>query len=207
LHQTICFEAESQTINGLTITFTYDASGNRISKQLSNGYKEFYVRDASGNVVSIYRSGDANINSGNLTQAEVNLFGSSRLGVEKPNINVQNLVSNTLALSGDFGVATQSVFTRGNKFFDLGDHRNNNLVTIADWIFRSIVYHLFRSKVYHIFRYKVYHEQRRNEAVFRFKVYHLLLVLGLTIRRKVYHLWRCGFSLISEQSLPLLVKA
>lgn len=49
----------SQTIGGTTINFTYDASGNRTSKTLSNGYKEFYVRDAGGNVMSIYRSSDA----------------------------------------------------------------------------------------------------------------------------------------------------
>lgn len=129
---TIYGKLKTQTINGTTITYTYDAAGNRISKQLSNGYKEFYVRDASGNVMSIYRSSDATLNGGNLTQAEVQLYGSARLGSNKPDINVQAPVADNQLLSGGFRDGNFVTFTRGNKFFDLGDHRSNNLITISD---------------------------------------------------------------------------
>ncbi|MEP7238962.1 MAG: hypothetical protein ABI685_13880, partial [Ferruginibacter sp.] len=51
-----------------TISYGYDASGNRISKT-ANGKTSIYVRDASGNVMSLY-STDAAVNSGNLMQSE-----------------------------------------------------------------------------------------------------------------------------------------
>ena len=35
------------------ISYTYDAAGNRISKT-AGGKETFYIRDASGNVMSIY---------------------------------------------------------------------------------------------------------------------------------------------------------
>ena len=62
-----------------SINYTYDASGNRITKT-ANGKTTIYVRDASGNVMSIYGVDNA-VNSGNLTQMEAHLYGSSRLGV------------------------------------------------------------------------------------------------------------------------------
>ena len=105
------------------IAYTYDASGNRISKDV-NGAKTFYVRDASGNVMSLYTV-ESNINSGDLTQTEVHLFGSSRLGILNSNINVKN---GLLAIS-NAGITT---FTRGNKFFELSNHLGNVLVTVSD---------------------------------------------------------------------------
>ena len=104
-----------------TISYTYDASGNRISK-LANGIETWYVRDASGNVMSVYTK-DATINTGNLTQTEIHLYGSSRLGVLNTATNVQNVVVNTT------GIYT---FIRGNKFFELSNHLGNVLVTISD---------------------------------------------------------------------------
>ncbi|MFC4262078.1 DUF6443 domain-containing protein [Ferruginibacter yonginensis] len=109
------------------INYTYDASGNRISKLVNiNGTltKTFYVRDASGNVMSIY-SVDASINSNALTQTEVSLYGSSRLGVWHINRNVSNLMAVNYS-------AFSSIFTRGNKLFELSNHLGNVLVTISD---------------------------------------------------------------------------
>ncbi len=72
------------------IKYTYDAMGNRISKRVQKlGTKivdyTWYVRDASGNVMSIYTySSDSSVAStlsvGNLIQTDVYLYGSSRLG-------------------------------------------------------------------------------------------------------------------------------
>jgi len=45
-------------ISGTSIDYTYDAAGNRISKAVtSSGVTKstYYVRDASGNVMSLFR--------------------------------------------------------------------------------------------------------------------------------------------------------
>jgi RHS repeat-associated protein len=118
-----------------TIKYTYDASpakpkawGNRIGKAVwklgdvlpTNTY---YVRDASGNVMGIYESGQST--DYNLTQKELHLYGSSRLGILNTDVNVQggNLLVNSQGLV---------TFTRGNKFFELSNHLGNVLVTISD---------------------------------------------------------------------------
>ncbi len=109
-----------------TITYTYDAAGNRISKDVypSTGprVKTYYVRDASGNVMSVYEEGGS-LNDGNLTQAEVHLYGSSRLGIFKPDVDMTELAE---APGGLYG------FERGRKFFELSNHLGNVLVTITD---------------------------------------------------------------------------
>ena len=106
-----------------TITYTYDASGNRITKTY-NGKTTWYVRDASGNVMSIYET-DPAINSGHLTQTEAHLYGSSRLGVFKVNRDVSSITK------ADYTVSINT-FARGNKFFELSNHLGNVLVTISD---------------------------------------------------------------------------
>jgi RHS repeat-associated protein len=106
-----------------TITYTYDASGNRISKTAA-GKTTIYVRDATGNVMSVYTA-DPAVSSGNLIQSEANLYGSSRLGIFEVNRNVQNLVASNY-------LNNINTFTRGNKFFELSNHLGNVLVTISD---------------------------------------------------------------------------
>src|SRR5262245_63825430 len=64
------------TKTGSNIAYSYDAAGNRISK-IVQGDTTIYVRDGRGNVLSVYeRRGAAS-----LQQSEVNLYGSSRLGI------------------------------------------------------------------------------------------------------------------------------
>lgn len=116
-----------QSINktdGTSITYSYDAGGNRISKAVTIAgvtKSTYYVRDASGNVMSIYTQ-DAAINSGQLTQTEIHLYGSSRLGLVNTSTNVQ-------ALANTNGITT---FIKGNKVFELSNHLGNVLVTISD---------------------------------------------------------------------------
>ena len=73
----------SITKAGANIEYTYDASGNRICKT-ANGKSTYYVRDASGNVMSIYEQADT------LKQTELHMYAclalcgrSSRLGICK----------------------------------------------------------------------------------------------------------------------------
>jgi len=83
----------------------------------------YYVRDASGNVMSIYTSGVPTVNSSHLTQSEIDLYGSSRLGV----YNVSNDVQNC-----NVSIDSITNFIRGNKFFELSNHLGNVLVTVSD---------------------------------------------------------------------------
>ena len=108
-----------------TIRYTYDAAGNRISKNLHSptvNKNTFYIRDASGNVMSIYQEGENTINDGDLTQTELHLYGSSRLGVYNVNVNTECAETYTELTN----------FIRGNKFFELSNHLGNVLATISD---------------------------------------------------------------------------
>jgi RHS repeat-associated protein len=112
--------------NGMAIVYVYDAAGNRISKSVTRADSTkltYYVRDAGGNVMSIYQRGYAAINSGHLSQAEINLYGSSRLGVYNVSTNVQKCFDNTDTITN---------FTRGNKFFELTNHLGSVLVIMSD---------------------------------------------------------------------------
>ncbi len=107
------------TKSGNTISYTYDAGGNRISKT-ANGKVTWYVRDAGGNVMGVYEQ-RSDLNSNHLTQSEVHLYGSSRLGIWNRNLDLVN------PPTGDI-----TIFERGRKFFELSNHLGNVLVTVSD---------------------------------------------------------------------------
>ncbi|MET0638335.1 MAG: RHS repeat-associated core domain-containing protein, partial [Chitinophagaceae bacterium] len=107
---------------GNIIIYSYDAAGNRISKT-AGGKTTIYVRDAGGNVMSVYEK-----NGSNLTQAEVHLYGSSRLGF----VSALTIPSENFTLYGGLGIGKRSTFTRGEKIFELSNHLGNVLVTISD---------------------------------------------------------------------------
>ncbi|SCC64641.1 RHS repeat-associated core domain-containing protein, partial [Chitinophaga costaii] len=106
-----------------TIHYTYDGSGNRISKTV-NGVLTWYVRDATGNVMSIYTRGDNSVNTGHLTQIETDIYGSSRLGIDESKKDLEE------AGATDNGVLFN--FQRGEKVYELGNHLGNVLSTIGD---------------------------------------------------------------------------
>jgi RHS repeat-associated protein len=116
--------------NNTEIKYTYDAGGNRISKSV-NGKETWYVRDASGNVMSIY---EKELNQ-DLKQTEVHLYGSNRLGIYQADVNVDQAPSNTINVTGPAGnVAFRSSLNRGWKIYELSNHLGNVLVTISDRI-------------------------------------------------------------------------
>lgn len=104
-----------------TISFTYDAQGNRLSKTVG-GITTWYVRDAVGRVLSVYVQGDNTHNAGAVTQTEVDLYGSSRLGLLNCNVNCGSSLLETYP----------QVWSRGSKVFELTDHLGNVLETISD---------------------------------------------------------------------------
>ncbi|RFS21146.1 hypothetical protein DVR12_17580 [Chitinophaga silvatica] len=114
-----------------TIFYTYDAAGNRVSK-MANGVQTWYVRDATGNILSVYTKNDPNINNKDLTLIETNLYGSSRLGVLYQQINVENLLPPSTKDLPNLGSGFSSIFNRGEKVFELSNHLGNVLSTVSD---------------------------------------------------------------------------
>ena len=125
--------------NSERIFYSYDAAGNRISKQLLKpgesgmaGSHTWYVRDAQGNVMSTY---ELTSPSAKLTQTELHIYGSSRLGILKRNENVEDIQINTpeiLDAPGGALYGTKRTFDRGFKLFELSNHLGNVLTTITD---------------------------------------------------------------------------
>ncbi|MBK8153297.1 MAG: hypothetical protein IPK61_09745 [Saprospiraceae bacterium] len=73
-----------------TERFDYDPQGQRTSKKMTKSYNldstaHYYLRDAQGNAIAIYKKTYVNIGlSSTYIQAECNIFGSSRVGVYYP---------------------------------------------------------------------------------------------------------------------------
>jgi RHS repeat-associated protein len=76
--------------DGTTISFEYDALGNRVMKAVKNTIKDektWYVRDAQGNTLTVYTKNElAPADEKGLHWVEAHLYGSSRLGLYKPDM-------------------------------------------------------------------------------------------------------------------------
>jgi len=125
------------------ITYSYDAAGNRISKKVEKSSTNaveytWYMRDAAGNVMSTYSytsTTATDITANKLTQNEVYLYGSSKLGslttardaevTKQPEDFVYGF-ANTI------DSAYRTVFKTGLKQYELSNHLGNVLVTISD---------------------------------------------------------------------------
>ncbi|MBO9205234.1 MULTISPECIES: RHS repeat-associated core domain-containing protein [Niastella] len=108
--------------NGSEIKYTYDPSGYRITKTVA-GKTTVYVRDAHGNVLSVYET------DGTTTkQSEVHLFGNSRLGM-LTQLTKEPVLDLLPGSSGKYAIST---FTRNEKIYELTNHLGNVLATIGD---------------------------------------------------------------------------
>ncbi len=106
--------------NNSVLDYTYDAAGNRVSKKLGT-LTTWYVRDAQGNSLGVYD------NAGSVTNwKEQQLYGSSRLGMWKPNFN---LAKDSARVKWN---------STGLKFFELNNHLGNVLAVISDKAINSI---------------------------------------------------------------------
>ncbi|MCR6720413.1 MAG: hypothetical protein NVV59_08975 [Chitinophagaceae bacterium] len=121
-----------------TINYTYDVTGNRIGKAVQVGSGTpvitWYVRDASGNVMAIYEKENPSTNAGELTQIEIPLYGSSRLGMWRPMRALEGEnweLFDTDPAPGTSGVRPEE-FVRGRTQYELSNHLGNVLVTISD---------------------------------------------------------------------------
>jgi hypothetical protein len=118
-----------------TIFFTYDASGHRISKSVVHAgdtLTTWYARDAQGNILSVYTYGDPSTNGKDLSQTELDIYGSSRLGMWKRSVNVEITPPSDSVSMPLFGKGDSLIFTRGNKLFELTNHLGNVLAAISD---------------------------------------------------------------------------
>ncbi|TCJ15244.1 hypothetical protein EPD60_07910, partial [Flaviaesturariibacter flavus] len=107
-----------------TITYRYDASGNRIAKTVIPGAgtpkTTWYVRDAQGNVMAVYSD-----SSDRVLLKEQHLYGSSRLGIRER----VGVTTGTGEAVFDPGAIA---YLRGEKRYELSNHLGNVLVTISD---------------------------------------------------------------------------
>lgn len=122
------------------IVYSYDAQGNRISKisNQGNGKQSYtwYVRDAQGNLMSTYiaeassPAADTSLAGLFLTQDDVQIYGSSRLGSLFPfNSQVDGGSNTGPYIHPDYHGTT---FYRGHRQYELSNHLGNVLTVISD---------------------------------------------------------------------------
>ncbi|WP_159025704.1 GH-E family nuclease [Aquimarina sp. Aq78] len=117
--------------DGVRIRFVYDGLGNRIAKVMAiPGQPEevtVYVRDAQGNVMAVYETNESNpqdiTDQKQITLTEHQVYGSSRLGVEKKHLELVAIQPETTSL------ITKTV---GDKRYELSNHLGNVLSVISD---------------------------------------------------------------------------
>lgn len=128
-----------------TVEYGYDPMGNRVIKMVQGNNPqqftniEFYVRDALGNTLAIYRRKNDSIYT-----KEQQLYGSSRLGVQTQDVyGLGNYfpIGKTPLLTFDLGngviqTAPQRPYPieshRNNTQYELTNHLGNVLATITD---------------------------------------------------------------------------
>ena len=106
------------------LRFDYDASGNRIAKHVYDAtnnwkYTTYYVRDAQGNVMSVYDQRLPGTMSFKLIEQDI--YGSSRIGL--------NLLNKEM-----ISPLTESIITHvlGKKQYELSNHLGNVLTVVSD---------------------------------------------------------------------------
>jgi RHS repeat-associated protein len=107
------------------LEFGYDASGRRISKRViqpgGETFTDYYVHDATGNTMAVYRHSEGETLSYKLQ--EWMLYGSSRLGVRRSGRELSSIVPQ------DPQVYVQE---RGHKRYELSSHLGNVHAVVSD---------------------------------------------------------------------------
>jgi RHS repeat-associated protein len=107
------------------LEFGYDASGRRISKRViqpgGETFTDYYVHDATGNTMAVYRYSEGETLSYKLQ--EWMLYGSSRLGVRRSGRELSSIVPQ------DPQVYVQE---RGHKRYELSSHLGNVHAVVSD---------------------------------------------------------------------------
>jgi RHS repeat-associated protein len=102
------------------IEFEYNAVGQRVLKSVTqngNTVKTWYIRDASGNIMSTYTE-----TTNDLIWESSMIYGSSRVGAYNPGV----------VLNQSGGDPDILEVIRGNKHYEMANHLGNVLATITD---------------------------------------------------------------------------
>ncbi|WP_139112906.1 glycosyl hydrolase 108 family protein [Mucilaginibacter sp. PPCGB 2223] len=104
------------------INYAYNTDGQRVSKGTGTT-NTYYVRDGQGNILALYDA-PASGTTIPITWREQDLYGSSMLGIWRPNVDLSlTHVNDTVADRSN---------TLGLKQYQLTNHLDNVLVTITD---------------------------------------------------------------------------
>lgn len=123
---TVYGKIASVTKSGNTMSYGYDATGNRITRKVSTTKEDYYVRDAQGNVLALYA-----YDNSSFTWAEQDLYGSSRLGMVTPGLTIQSSAPLANANYNPTGDPITNG-TEGKRIYELTNHLGNVMVTISD---------------------------------------------------------------------------
>ncbi|MRG44747.1 hypothetical protein GFS24_06460 [Chitinophaga sp. SYP-B3965] len=106
--------------DGSSLEYRYDVEGNRVSKTYirpgHNTVTTWYVRDAQGNTLATYQQEEEGV----VIWKEQHLYGSSRLGLWQPNMNVTDEDTHDKWLC------------EGNKRYELTNHLGNVIAVLSD---------------------------------------------------------------------------
>ena len=140
------------------LSYAYGADGQRVEKIVKTDGKArdwkyyWYVRDAQGNIMAVYKravftySSDTTHFKDSLTLVEQDMYGSSRLGIDRRDTSLIKLdyngsISNTTTMPTitTLHSTTTTTFdtvhftrTTGLKRYELSNHLGNVLATISD---------------------------------------------------------------------------
>jgi RHS repeat-associated protein len=117
--------SDIEKTDGSKIYYTYDVSGNRISKSVGDTLT-WYVRDAKGNVMSTYTTYGKSI-----ILSETHLYTTDRIGIIRFDRDVTTPDTEGRMLPG-LGLGMYSKFVRAQKTFELTNHLGNVLGTVSD---------------------------------------------------------------------------
>lgn len=113
----------------MNLKFEYNATGQRTAKHVYNNawkreYSDYYVYDAQGNMMSIYRlSVDEQQQTAAYTLTERPMYGSSRLGVDKATLEFMGYTPPTNNITNHI---------LGLKQYEGSNHLGNVLTTFSD---------------------------------------------------------------------------
>ena len=116
------------TSGKMNVWFDYDAAGNRIAKRVYNPdnslYKtEYYVRDATGNIMSTYELTMDNQNEiTSYAQTERPIYGTSQLGMDRTKIELISSIPNNELYT----------YRLGLKQYTGSNHLGNTLTVFTD---------------------------------------------------------------------------
>lgn len=150
------------------LEFKYDAAGNRVIKKRtysnpSNIITDYYVRDAQGNIMTIYSNTfDPGASAKEFIVEEQPIYGSNRLGVISTG---ESFVVHDIANIDAITMTGPMKRTLGLKSYELTDHLGNVRAVTKDYLSYDLKSQVKSLVDYYAFGMKL------NERIFNLEVY------------------------------------